>query len=862
MTFAPCHKAKAQVATTQGDCHLTQAADGTFHLAVDSTTDNGAPTANNSAPTANNGAETLQHGIALYSPYAPKTRVYNSQKPLFKTILKEQVETKEEGKEKEENKEKWFFLIPDSVIGRQLLIYSRLSQVPVGFQYPIHMETTKGVYAFYVSPDKKKLLMKETPTAIYADTLYSISKAVDLSSSKPIVKVFNIEEHKDGAYRIDATSLLLEDKLLTVHSTIKNTYRFTNLDANRSRIVSVHSYDSNIEIHTARTYATSAQTISTQDDCATLDLSSTIMLLPQTPMTGRLSDPRVGFKKFMVTEFSDYQQRVERKTYTTRWRLEPKSADDALLQSSGTAIEPKRPITYHIDPAFPAKWHPYIKAGVAQWQKAFEQAGWKNAIQALDWPTSDSIASMEDSRFNVIRYIPTTATTIGAKDFVYDPRTGEILNAPITLSAGTLQELRNNYVGDCGAVDTDCHTAIFPDELMGSLISHQIARAVGTTLGLEPNLLASSLTPTDSLRSKTYIEHYGIAPSITDNLPYNFVAQPGDGLTRNELIPRVGEADEWSIFWGYSPVDKTDEQAIAFHLRDLTTTHLANNPRHQWSNGNGYNDPRCQSNDLGDDQVKATNYGIENLKRIAPYLVEWGSTNRDLNQGSANAYGYWSQINKKLQRHYMTLANNITGRCASPLPATTDGTVYSYPDGTYVQQCISAIINTFGQQPAWTQSDPTQRFSWATPERAGLSYASYLSTMPTVSTLHNLNPAIDPMAFVMQFYEYCFKEAVPGKAPNLYNRTLQSTLLNTMTEAFEAKNDSYATGDERAVLRYALMQMQTRLKTALPSAPDATTRNHYALLLEKLEDFFTVRPKQTASASSLGSIVIMMGATE
>lgn len=841
---AQAAKSKAPVA----DSRLVQTANGAFSVAPDSTTAAF--------------SEALQLGAATYTPYAPKARVYNAQKPLIKVTMEEEPERNQKGEPTGKTSEKWYFEIPDSLLGRQLLMYSRLAQVPPGFDYGTHQETTEGVYAFYLSPDRTKLQLKEMPTSMYADTLYSISKAVDLSNTKPIVKVFKVESHNNGVYRIEANSLLMEEKLLTLPAAMKSAYRFNTMDSRRSRIASVHSYEGNVEILTTRTYQTESQTIATSAGSATIGLSSTIILLPETPMTGRLADPRVGYKSFRVTEFSDNQQSVERKRYTTRWRLEPRNAEEAQQQLSGTAIEPKRPIRYYIDPAFPEKWHPYIQAGVAQWREAFEQAGWKNAIEALEWPTADSTASMEDSRFNVIRYVPGLLTMVSGDDYVFDPRTGEILNAPILVRTGALQELRNNYVGDCGAVDEDSHTALFPDELMGALISHQIARAVGTTLGLTPNMLSSTMTPTDSLRSKSYIQRYGIAPSITDMLPYNFVAQPGDGLTRNELIPRVGDADAWSIRWGYGPIDETDEQSISRHLVALTTDHLAANPRHQWGNGDGLNDPRCQPNDLGDDQVKAAAYGVSNLKRIAPYLVEWGSTNRDIHYNSYNAYYYWAQIDQKYARYCSILLNNLTGRCKSPLPATAEGTVYFYRDANYVERCIDSLFSIFGQQAKWVQSDPTQRFSWATPERAGLAYAGFITNTPSISTLHNLHPSLDPMAFAMRVYEFCFKQATPGTAPDLYNRTLQSRLLNTMTSGFKSTNDGYATGDERAVLRYVLIQMQNRLKSILPSAPDDTTRNHYAMLLEQLEDFFTIRAKQASSAPSSGTIVITLGATD
>lgn len=779
--------------------------------------------------------------FSTYSPYAPKAEVYNDKQPMLKVTMEKEPVKDRSGKPTGKEKTKWFFEIPDSLIGRYFLATTRLAQAPSGCSVTPHQEMTQGMYSFQVSPDEKFLQMKEFSDGLFCDTINTMSKAADISNTEPIINVFKIEKHEKGVYKVEVTSFLMNDRIMSLSRQMKDTYRVAYMNPDASEVLSVHTYPGNVEIRTSRTYATSIPTIASRGGFMTVGLSTSLILLPKEPMQQRLHDPRIGYRYITTPLFSDNQQEVDKIRFITRWRLEPKSSEDAQLQQNGTPIEPKKPVTFYIDPAFPEKWVDYVKNGVAEWQKAFEKAGWKNAISALDWPKNDSTLSIEDSRYNVIRYLASSIPTVTGSAQAYDYRSGELINAAIYFNSGAMQQMRTNYVANCGAVDSDCHTVIFPDELMGALVQHSIARAVATTLGLTENLLASTLTPTESLRSKTYLQQYGMAPSITDQLPYNYVAQPEDGLSRDELIPRVGDGDEWTIEWGYKAFPYTNAEEERQHMVDYTTEHLSQNPRHEFGGRSALNDPTCKANDLGDDQAKAVSYGLKNLKAIAPNLVAWGATNRDIHYQSVNARNYWAQINTKLQEYYVTLANNLTGKIRRNKPVNAPGAVFAYPSKEYVEKCLDGIFELFGEQPTWILSDKTQRFEWTMPEKAGLRYTQNIAGSPTVSMLRQLNPGIGILNYVNRIYEFCFKDAKPGMAPDLYNRTLQSELVNTLIGNFESRFDSSAGPDARPVSRYALKQIQQRLKNALPSAPDATTRTHYTMLLKQLEDFFTIK---------------------
>lgn len=822
LIFTAPHLAQAQISVANEDLTKLVSIDNDGIFALNSDTAS---------------ADSPDKGISVpASPYIPKEKTYNSEKPMFKVSTEKEVD-----KNGKDEKTKWFFEVPDSLIKRYFIAITRLAETPTSFAYSPHQEIAEGMYSFHVTPDKKFLHLKEYLATAFCDTLNLISKAVDLSNTDPVVGTFKIISHEKGVYKIDVTSFLLADKIMSLHPSIRQNYHVSYMDNNRSDIVSVHSYPGNVEIHTNRTYITSKPTYSSRDGFMTVGINTSLVLLPKQPMQMRLADPRVGFRSLSTPQFSDNQQEVDNISYIKRWRLEPKNASDATLQKSGTPIEPLKPIVFYIDPAFPKKWRPYIKEGVAEWQSAFEKAGWKNAIYALEWPENDSTLSLEDARYNVIRYIAADSPIIEGMSRACDYRSGEFINTFIYFGAGAFQDMRDSYVAYCGAVDSDSHTAMFPDELMGALIKHRVARAVAPTIGLDYNLFASSLTPTDSLRSKTFLDKYSLAPSITDDLPYNFVAQPQDGLSRQQLIPRVSDGDEWTIEWGYKPLDFTDPEAERQYLTDLTTRHLADNPRHTFVVGTSFNDPQCKVHDLGDDQPKAIEYGMKNLKLIAPHLVEWGTTNRDLHYSSLNAQHYWAQINGNILKYYVILSNNVTGKCCRPKPASADGEVYFYNDKNYVEKCIAGLFDMFGEQPKWVWADSTQNFTWVTPEKAGMGYAQILAGMPSVIMLRNLNQNIDPLEYAMRFYEFIYRNAKPNATPTLYERTMQSVLLATMISSFNPRYDTYVRGSERPACLYVIKQIQNRLQNALPTTHDKATHDHYTILLRQIEEFFTVK---------------------
>ena len=385
-------------------------------------------------------------------------------------------------------------------------------------------------------------------------------------------------------------------------------------------IDTIRTYPINAEISTLRTYECKDTSIpAARSGYVTLSLHTSIVLLPETPMQPRISDERVGYFQNRVTRFIDDEASRDF-GYISRYRLVPR---DKKAYAAGRLTEPVKPIIYYIDPATPRKWVKYLKQGIEDWNVAFEAAGFRNAIQAREWP-NDSTMSVDDARFSMIRYLPsTTENAYGPR--IVDPRSGEILESHICWYHNVLNLVRKWYITQCGPLDKRAQGIDLDDELMGQLIRFVSSHEVGHSLGLRHNMIASSATPVEKLRDKAWVEKHGHTASIMDYARFNYVAQPEDNIGPKGLFPRINDYDIWAIQWGYQYRPEFDDPiAESKVLRAEVSQKLRGNARLRYSGDEGKgSDPRSQVEDLGDDGVKATDYAILNLKRVVSHLEEW-----------------------------------------------------------------------------------------------------------------------------------------------------------------------------------------------------------------------------------------------
>ena len=524
---------------------------------------------------------------------------------------------------------KYYFEVPDSMLGRYVLFVTRLTAVPQNFGLFAGEEISHST-VYFERKDTAQLMMRQYVLSHLADSNDNIARTLEQSTVDPIVRSFKIigRNKEENNSLIEVTSFLTGDSHLTSFgSGSKSTAKVGAQHKELTFVDTIKVFPTNLEVATTRTYGASAgRSEASKTGAMTMAFNTSIVLLPKEPMRKRLWDERVGYFVNNYVRFSDNQIKAQHESFISRYRLVPRNKKAYL---AGKFSEPEKQIVYYIDPATPKKWIPYLIQGINDWNVAFEAAGFKNAITAKVLPENDPNVSLEDARYSVLRYLPSESENAYGPRIV-DPRSGEIIEAHICWYHNVMNLLTKWYMTQCGAVDKRAQTMKFDDKLMGQLIRFVSSHEVGHTLGLRHNMGASYATPVEKLRDKAWVEQHGHTASIMDYARFNYVAQPEDHIGEKGLFPRINDYDKWAIRWGYQwRPEFRDEYEEKEQLVKETTELLRGNPR-LWYGGEGRDeDPRAQTEDLGDNSVKASEYGLKNLKRIMAKLPEWTHEEND-----------------------------------------------------------------------------------------------------------------------------------------------------------------------------------------------------------------------------------------
>ncbi|MCD0488719.1 zinc-dependent metalloprotease [Pedobacter sp. MC2016-14] len=714
---------------------------------------------------------------------------------------------------------KYFFEIPDTLLGRELLIVNRISKAASGTRPQMlgyaGDEIAENVVSFEKGPNDRIFLRLNSFNERSGDTTSNgLYKSVRNSNIQPIVASFSVKAYgQKGQIKssvIDVTEYLnTENEVFFFSPGVKTALGIGGIQTDKSYIGSLSTYPKNVEIRTIRTYTkgpvAGQPTISTIP--VTYELNSSMVLLPKIPMKARYADARVGFFAHGYTDFDGDPQGVRQSAVMVRWRMEPKTGDIEKYKR-GKLVEPKKPIIYYIDPATPKKWVPYLIAGVNDWAKAFEQAGFKNAIKALPAPANDPNWSIDDATHNVIVYKPSSVANASGPN-VHDPRSGEIIESHINWYHNIMQLVRNWYMIQAGAIDHKARKLKFDDELMGQLIRFVSSHEVGHTLGLLHNYGSSSTVPVEKLRDKAFVEKYGHTPSIMDYARFNYVAQPEDHITQKGIFPRIGEYDRWAIEFGYRwlPQFNSPDAEIPY-MNKLIIDSLDKNKRLFFGSEGESLDPRSQSEDLGDDAVKASIYGIKNLQRIIPQLKDW---TKEPNEGYENLKLMYDQAFRQYMLYTAHVLKTIGGEYHTNRSIEQNGNVFepvSYKKQKEAMQFFNDYVFNIPEWMLKDQNDPLTRSNPGIYMEVAQNNA--LQRLQGSGILmefikneeYSKGKTYTCSEFLEDLKKSIWTELYTGKSIDLNRRNLQKTYITNTINSFKATGEIVGKNSGNGVIYY------------------------------------------------------------
>ena len=594
--------------------------------------------------------------------------------------------------------DKLFYEIPKTHLNKEMLWISRIVQLPANFGggYTNAGSKTQQQVVRWEKKGKKILLRIVSYNAIASEES-AIYESVRNNNYEPMLYGFDIAAlgPDSSSFVVDVTSLFNTDvkAISGLSANLRRTYKVSRLDSKLSMLDTAKSFPSNIEVKHTLTFAAAEPPSNRQSGNISLQMNQSMILLPEDPMMPRYADERVGWFTVSQYDYSSDKLKSDRKTYIRRWRLEPK---DPAAYARGELVEPIKPIIYYLDPATPMKFRPYFKQGIEDWNEAFEAAGFKNAIIAKDPPSpeEDPEFSPEDARYSVVRYVAsTTRNAVGPS--VSDPRTGEILESDIIWYHNHLRSYRNRYLLETGAANPKARTLNTPDEEIGEMMRRVISHEVGHALGLPHNMKASAAYPVDSLRSGSFTQKYGIATTIMDYARYNYIAQPGDEDIR--FIRQIGPYDLYSIDWGYRfiPEAQTPEAEKSF-TKAWIKKHEGD-PMYMFGSGRGGIDPTSQTEGIGDNNMLASSYGIKNLKKVTPNLIDWTTTPGESYEELAELYGELLGVWRRYVNHVIP---NIGG-VYETLSSADQGQVYQRVPKNTQREAVKFLNKEAFQTPFW-----------------------------------------------------------------------------------------------------------------------------------------------------------------
>jgi hypothetical protein len=592
---------------------------------------------------------------------------------------------------------KMYFEINKDLLNVEILVVTRLAQIPSGYSAYINAGSKTSEQVIEFQKKNNSINIRQLSFNNVANQEDPINQSVIENNFPPILASFEIKNSGANSFLIDVSNYFLNDSpgFNIINSRIKEQYKIGDVDKKRSSIDSARSFPENIEILNTLTFDTKKPPRENKTKTFSFQVNHSFILLPEDRMKIRYYDERVGWFTVNKIDYSSEALKSDSYKLIRRWRLEPKN-EEAYL--NGELVEPKKQIVYYLDPATPIKWRPYLKKGIEDWNSVFEKAGFKNAIVAKEAPSieEDPDFSPEDIRYSTVRYVAST-TRNATGPSVSDPRTGEILESDIIWYHNHLRSYRNRYLLETGAANPKARTLNTPKEEIGEMMRMVISHEIGHALGLPHNMKASSAYPVDSLRSGKFTQKMGIAATIMDYARYNYIAQPGDKNIR--FVRQLGPYDDYSIEWGYRYFpgkSLLQEKEILTKYVDQKSL----NPIYMFGSSRG--DPNSQTENIGDDPIKASTYGLKNLKIVANNFMDWihepNKDYSDLNEIYDELLGVYSR--------YIFHVIGIVGGINQTLHNTNQDNIFTYVnvDKAYQMEALSFLDLELWKTPNWLRN--------------------------------------------------------------------------------------------------------------------------------------------------------------
>ena len=749
---------------------------------------------------------------------------------------------------------KFFINVSDSILGRDLIMVSRIHKSAEGVRSDFDGysgdELTHGVFRFEMGPNQDKIILRSISYRERSSEI--MPESVMWSNNPAIVGIFDIKaqsaDKKDNI--IDMSNLLVSDsEYMFFKKYQKITMKLGGMQKDKSYVSDIKTYPINTEMKVVQTYERKMG-----DPLATFELNCSFVLLPEKPMTARYMDNRVGYFTENYTDFDRNPQKVQRTSLISRWRLEPKP-EDIEKYKRGELVEPAKPIVFYIDPRTPKEWVPYLIQGVNDWQPAFEKAGFKNAIYALEAPTpeEDPTWSIEDARYSAIVYKPSSVANASGPH-ISDPRSGEILESHINWYHNVMSLLSKWYFIQCSPSDPGARKMTLDSDLMGELVRFVSSHEVGHTLGLRHNFIGSAIYSPEQLRDVEFLKENGHATSIMDYARFNYVAQPEDNIPRNLLFPKINHYDNWAIEWGYRRFPDIDDPEKELPMLNEWIVEKTKNPYLLFGTETSANDPRLQSEDLGNNHMVSNEYGIKNLKFIMENIGEW---TKEPGQGYSNLKDYYKEVISQYKRYLNHVGKWVGGVYEENKTIEQPGAVYTHVEKSKQKEAMAFLKRNLFEPQMWLFPTEVMNKISTRPESVieGV-FKSVIGKLLGSQKMENMNndefmngsAAYSMNDFFNDMNSSILTPVSSDKSKAIYQRLLQKSYVRYLIDLSEGKNSS-ANGftvinegehtDNTDITAMACYQLKNILAKVKGMKGDAINSAHYQYLASCIEKSLT-----------------------